>query len=81
MPSFKGLGLMESYRLTRDIGYQTNGERDLHRFGALDEVKPLLHACLILIIEIIGLQWGSRRLRLRSRREAKISYDLAQDLR
>jgi hypothetical protein len=40
--------------------YQTNEERDLSRFGALDEVKPLLHACLILIIEYIGLQWGSR---------------------
>ena len=81
MPTMRGLGLTESCRLARDIGYQTNGERDLPRFGALDEVKPLLPACLILIIEIIGLQWGSRRLRLRSRREAKISNDLALDLR
>ena len=55
MPTLRGLGLMESCRLTRDIGYQTNGERDLPRFGALDEVKPLLHACLILIIDNIGL--------------------------
>jgi hypothetical protein len=28
MPTLWGLGLTESCRLTRDIGYQTNGERD-----------------------------------------------------
>jgi hypothetical protein len=60
MPTMRGLGLTESCRLARDIGYQTNGERDLPRFGALVEVKPLLPACLILIIEYIVLQWGSR---------------------
>ena len=50
---------MESCKLTRDIGYQTSGESDLPRFGALDEVKPLRPACLILITENIGLQWGA----------------------
>ena len=50
MPTFWGLGLTESCRLTRDIGYQTDRERDLPRSGALDEVKPLLPACLILIM-------------------------------
>jgi hypothetical protein len=49
MPTMRGLGLMESCRLTRDIGYQTNRERDLPMFGALDEVKPLLPAYMILI--------------------------------
>jgi hypothetical protein len=77
----EGLGLMESCRLTRDIGYQTNGERDLPRFGALVKVKPILPACLILINENIGLQWGSQRLRLRTRRKARIVYDLTLDLR
>ncbi|KAK1663465.1 hypothetical protein QYE76_051624 [Lolium multiflorum] len=37
MPSDRGLGLMESCKLTRDIGTQTSGESDLPRFGALDE--------------------------------------------
>jgi hypothetical protein len=60
IPTMRGLVLTKSCRLTRDIGNQTNGERDLPRFGALDEVKPLLPACLILIIEYIGLHWGSR---------------------
>jgi hypothetical protein len=41
MPNMRGLGLMEFYRLTRDIGYQMNKEQDLSRFGALDEVSPL----------------------------------------
>ena len=50
---------MESCRLTRDIGYQTSGGSDLPRFGALDEVKPLRPACLILIAENIGLQWSA----------------------
>ena len=50
---------MESCRLTRDIGYQTRGESDLPRFGALDEVKPLRPACLILIAETIELQWSA----------------------
>jgi hypothetical protein len=81
MPTFWGLGLTESYRLTRDIEYQTNGERDLPWFWALDEVKTLLPTCLILIIEIIRLQWGSQRLWLWTRQEAKISNDLALDLR
>ena len=54
MPSDWGLGLTESCRLTRDIGYQTSGESDLPRFGALDEVKPLRPACLILIMRILG---------------------------
>ena len=62
MPTMRGLGLTESCKLARDIGDRTNGERDLPRFGALDEVKPLLPACLNLIIEkYIGLQWGSQR--------------------
>jgi hypothetical protein len=77
MPTFWGLGLTESCRMTRDIGYQIDMERDIPRSGALDGVKPLLPACLILIIEINELQWGSRRLGLRSRREANISNDLA----
>jgi hypothetical protein len=72
MPTFWGLGLTESYRLTRYIGYQTDRERDLPRFGAFDDVKLLLPACLILIIKYIRLQWDSRRLWLRSRQEAKI---------
>ncbi|KAK1682693.1 hypothetical protein QYE76_043541 [Lolium multiflorum] len=38
MPSDRGLGLMESCKLTRDIGSQTSGESDLPRFGALDEM-------------------------------------------
>ena len=50
MPSDRGLGLMESCRLTRDIGSQTSGESNLPRFGALDEVKPLRPACLFLIM-------------------------------
>ena len=54
MPTMRGLGLTESCELALVIGYQTNGERDLPRFGALDEVKPLLPACLILIIENIS---------------------------
>ena len=54
MPSDWGLGLMESCRLTRDIGSQTSGESNLPRFGALDEVKPLRPACLILIMRILG---------------------------
>ena len=54
MPSDRGLGLMESCKLTRDIGSQTSGESDLPRFGALDEVKPLRPACLILIMKISG---------------------------
>jgi hypothetical protein len=41
MPTMSGLGLTESCRLARDIGYQTNGKRDLPRFEALDEVKPV----------------------------------------
>jgi hypothetical protein len=53
MPSDRGLGLMESCRLTRDIGSQTSGENDLPRFGALDEVKPLRPVCLFLIIIMI----------------------------
>jgi hypothetical protein len=62
MPTMRGLGLSESCRLVRDIGDQTNGEIYLPRFGSLDEVKPLLPACMILIIEkYIGLQCGSRR--------------------
>jgi hypothetical protein len=36
--------------LVIDIGYQTSGERYLPRFEALVEVKPLHHACLILIM-------------------------------
>nr|XP_051220309.1 uncharacterized protein LOC127338097 [Lolium perenne] len=45
MPSDRGLGLMESCKLTRDIGTQTSGESDLPRFGALDELRkrPGLH--------------------------------------
>jgi hypothetical protein len=54
MPSDRGLGLMESCKLTRDIGSQTSGESDLPRFGALDEVKPLRPACLFLIMMIMG---------------------------
>ena len=54
MPSVRGLGLMESCKLTRDIGSQTSGESDLPRFGALDEVKPLRPACLICIMKIMG---------------------------
>ena len=54
MPSERGLGLMESCKLTRDIGSQTSGESDLPRFGALDEVKPLRPACLFLIMMIMG---------------------------
>ena len=54
MPSDRGLGLMESCKLTRDIGSQTSGESDLPRFGALDEVKPLRPACLILIMKVSG---------------------------
>ena len=54
MPSNRGLGLMESCKLIRDIGLQTSGESDLPRFGALDEVKPLRHACLFLIMTIMG---------------------------
>jgi hypothetical protein len=42
MPTMRGLGLMESCRLTRDIGYQMNREQDLPRFGILDEVNPLV---------------------------------------
>jgi hypothetical protein len=42
MPTMRGLGLMESCRLALDIGYQTSKMQDLPRFGALDEVKPLL---------------------------------------
>jgi hypothetical protein len=42
MPTMRGLGLTESCMLARDIGYKTNKRRDLPRFGALDEVKPLL---------------------------------------
>jgi hypothetical protein len=52
MTTMRGLGLMESCILTRDIGYQTNRERDLPRFGVLDEEKLLLHACLILIYRV-----------------------------
>ena len=54
MPSDRGLGLMDSYKLTRDIGSQTSGESNLPRFGALDEVKPLRPACLFLIMMIMG---------------------------
>ena len=54
MPSGRGLGLTESCRLIRVIGSQTNGGSNLHRFGALDEVKPLRPACLFLILMIIG---------------------------
>ena len=54
MPSDRGLGLMESCKLTRDIGSQTSGESDLPRSGALDEVKPLRPACLFLIMKILG---------------------------
>ena len=61
---------MESCRLTRDIGYQISGESYLPRFGALDEVKPLRPACLILITEIIGLQWSAEGF----------DYDLAEGL-
>jgi hypothetical protein len=42
MPTMRGLGLTESSRLARDIGYQVNRRRDLPSFGALNEVKPLL---------------------------------------
>jgi hypothetical protein len=71
-----GLRLMESCRLTRDIRYQTNRERDLPRFGTLDEVKPLLPGCLILIIESISgynrladrLWWSHREARVLSSR-------------
>ena len=52
MPSDRGLGLMESCKLTRDIGSQTSGESNLPRFRALDEVTPLRPACLILIMKI-----------------------------
>ncbi|KAK1644399.1 hypothetical protein QYE76_062204 [Lolium multiflorum] len=41
IPSDRGLGLMESCKLTRDIGSQTSGESDLPRFGALDEFTSL----------------------------------------
>ena len=54
MPSNRGLGLMESCKLTRDIGSQTSGESNLPRFGALDEVKPLRPACLFLIMMTMG---------------------------
>ena len=54
MPSDRGLGLIESCKLTRDIGSETSGESDLPRFGALDEVKPLRPACLFLIMMIMG---------------------------
>jgi hypothetical protein len=59
MLSNRGLGLMESYKLTRDIGLQTSGESDLPRFGALDEVKPLRPACLFFDYDDNGLQWGA----------------------
>jgi hypothetical protein len=54
MPTMRGLGLTESYMLAPDIGYQTSKGRDLPSFGALDEVKPLRHACLFLIMKIMG---------------------------
>ena len=59
MPSDRGLGLMESCKLTRDIGTQTSGESDLPRFGALDEVKPLRPACLFFDYDENRLQWGA----------------------
>jgi hypothetical protein len=48
-----GLGLAESCRLARDIGYQTSKDQDLPRFGALDEVITLCLAYLILITDEI----------------------------
>jgi hypothetical protein len=50
---------MEFCRLTRDIGYQTSGESDLPRFGALDEVKTLTSCLSDLDYENVGLQWGA----------------------
>jgi hypothetical protein len=43
------LRLLGSCMLARDIGYQTNIRRDLPRFGALNEVKPLL---------LLGWSWA-----------------------
>ncbi|KAK1645759.1 hypothetical protein QYE76_063564 [Lolium multiflorum] len=58
MPSDRGLGLMESCKLIRDIGSQTNGGSDLPRFGALDEVKPLRRLS-VLDYDENRLQWGA----------------------
>jgi hypothetical protein len=44
MPTMRSLRLMKYCRLTRDIGYQTKRERDLPRFGVLDEVNS--YSCL-----------------------------------
>ena len=63
MPKIRGLGLAEACMLARDIGYQTSGERDLPRFGALVEVIPLRPACLILIMSEIDYNGAAEGLR------------------
>jgi hypothetical protein len=63
MPMMRGLGLAEACILARDIGYQTSGERDLPRFGALVEVKHLRHACLILIMGEVNYNGAAEGLR------------------
>jgi hypothetical protein len=63
MPTIMGLGLAESCRLARDIGNQTSKERDLPRFEVLDEVIPLCHASLILIMDEIDYNGATEGLR------------------
>jgi hypothetical protein len=62
MPTVMGLGIVESCRLAPDIGYLTSGERDLPRFGAIDEVIPLRPACLILSIGEIDYNGAAKEL-------------------
>ena len=50
MPTMMGLGFWKSCMLALNLGYQRDGEHDIPRFGALDEVIPVRPACLISII-------------------------------
>jgi hypothetical protein len=57
------IGLVESCMLALDIRYQTSGRQDLPRFGALVELIPLRHVCLILIMSEINYNGAVRGLR------------------